>query len=177
MQKIVSLSLAALCCAALVAPAGAEQQPEATAAPPASPLDTIMKQDADGDGKISLAESFANESERFKEMDADGDGFVTGDEAGTAIEAQIPAETLEKMKARGMPEPNEIFLNRFDTNGDGKVDFEEFGRPSTESFKFVDTDGDGFLTKPELEGYIDHMKEQVKRMQQQQSQQSQEPQQ
>lgn len=171
MQRPLSFAIAALCGAFVVAPAGAQPQADATAAPPTSPVEALMQQDTDGDGKVSLAESMAPETSRFKEMDANADGFVTAEEASAAFKARVPPEALEKMKERGMPDFGEIFLKRLDANGDGKVDLEEHGQPIEASFKVVDTDGDGFATKAEIEVFVAEMqkraKEQAERMQQQ----------
>jgi Ca2+-binding EF-hand superfamily protein len=128
---------------------------------PSAAVDELLKQDTDGDGKVSLEETLAPERERFKEMDADGDGVVTGEEASAAFKARIPPEILEKMKAGGMPEIGEVFLKRLDANGDGKVDPAEFEAPTAATFKVADADGDGFATKPEIEGFVDQMYKRV----------------
>lgn len=105
-------------------------------------------------------------------MDANGDGLVTAEEASVAFKARVAPEVLEKMQERGMPDIGEVFLKRLDANGDGKVDLEEHGRPTEASFKVVDTDGDSFASKPEIESFVAEMqrriKEQAERMQQQQ---------
>lgn len=173
MQRVLSFTVAAFCGALLVGPAGAQSPHGQTPMEPSAAVDELLKQDTDGDGKVSLEETLAPQKERFKELDANGDGVVTGEEASAAFKAQIPPEVLEKMKAGGMPEPGEVFLNRLDSNGDGKVDLAEFGEPTAMTFKVADSDGDGFATKPEIEAFVaemfKRMQERIERMEQEQS--------
>jgi Ca2+-binding EF-hand superfamily protein len=148
--------------------AQAEQQPTGT-----TPADAFIEQlDTDGDGKVSLEEAVAPQKPRFNETDTDGDGFVSAEEAAAAFNDQVPAEMLEAMKERGMPDPGETFVKNLDENGDGKIDPSEFEQPTVDSFERMDTDGDGFATKEEATVFFDEMQrqmqEQMQKMQQQQ---------
>ncbi|WP_462321642.1 EF-hand domain-containing protein [Halochromatium sp.] len=143
---------------------------------PTTPADAFIQQlDTDGDGKVSLDEARAPQKVRFSETDTDGDGFVSVEEASTAFSNQVPAEMLEAMKERGMPNPGETFVKNLDQDGDGKISPEEFEQPTVESFERMDTDGDGFATKEEASVFFDdmqrQMQEQMQKMQQMQQQQ------
>lgn len=142
-------------------------------APATGPADAFIGQlDTDGDGKVSLDEAVAPQKSRFTETDTNGDGMLDAEEAGTAFKAQVPAEMLQAMEERGMPDPGETFVKNLDKNGDGQVDPSEFEQPTAESFARMDTDGDGFATKGEATAFFDEMQrqmqEQMQRMQQQQ---------
>ncbi len=136
------------------------------------PADAFIQQlDTDGDGKVSLEEALAPQQQRFDEIDADGDGYITAEEAGNAFNAQVPAEMLEAMQERGMPDPGETFVKNLDQDGDGRVSREEFEQPTIESFNRMDTDGDGYATREEATAFFDEMQrqmqEQMQRMQEQ----------
>lgn len=138
----------------------------------ASPADAFIEQlDTNGDGKVSLEEARAPQKPRFNETDTDGDGFVSVEEASTAFNDQVPAEMLEAMKERGMPDPGETFVKNLDKDGDGKISPEEFEQPTVESFERMDADGDGFATKEEAAAFFEQMQrqmqEQMQKMQQQ----------
>ncbi|MFP4062174.1 MAG: EF-hand domain-containing protein [Halochromatium sp.] len=164
-------SILALAIAGTFAASSALAQEDAPAEP--KPAEAFIQQlDTDGDGKVSLDEALAPQKPRFAETDADGDGFISVEEAGEAFNAQVPAEMLEAMKERGMPDPGETFVKNLDQNDDGKVDASEFERPTVESFQRMDADDDGFATKEEATAFFDEMQremqEQMQKMQQQQ---------
>lgn len=95
--------------------------------------------DGDNDGKVSDAElrEFVG---KVKSADADSDGYVTRQEARTAL-----VERARGRMAGG-------FMERFDTNDDGQVTADEFpGRD--ERFAQMDADGDGVVTAAELENF------------------------
>lgn len=178
MHRALPFALVAL----FAATGSALAQPPAPApadAPPMSPADAFMQQlDKDGDGKVSQAEALAPQSERFKAVDADGDGFLTAAEAGASFKAQVPAEMLEEMQKRGMPDPGETFVKNLDKDGDGKVNPAEFQQPTQDSFTRLDADADGFATREEAAAYFTQMQqkmeEQMRQMQEMQQQQQQE---
>ncbi|MBK1620373.1 EF-hand domain-containing protein [Lamprobacter modestohalophilus] len=143
---------------------------------PTKPADAFIQQlDTDGDGKVSLEEALAPQKPRFTETDTDGDGFISMEEASTAFNNQVPAEMLEAMKERGMPDPGETFVKNLDKDGDGKVSPAEFEQPTVESFERMDADSDGFATNEEATAFFEEMQrqmqEQMQKMQQMQQQQ------
>ncbi len=143
-------------------------------APPAgtTPAEAFIQQlDTDGDGKVSLDEALAPQKTRFTETDADGDGFVSSEEASAAFNSQVPAEMLETMKERGMPDPGETFVNNLDKDGDGKISPDEFEQPTVESFQRMDSDGDGLATQEEAGEFFDEMQRQLQQQMQQMQQQ------
>lgn len=171
MQRTHTLLMTALVSALAATPALLLAQEEPAGA--TGPADAFIGQlDSDGDGKVSLDEAVAPQKSRFAETDANGDGMLDATEAGTAFKAQVPAEMLQAMEERGMPDPGETFVKNLDKNGDGMVDPSEFEQPTAESFKQMDTDGDGFASKGEATAFFDEMQrqmqEQMQRMQQQQ---------
>lgn len=168
-EKALSLALAALLGATVVATASA-QAPEGEAPQsPTNPAEAFIKQhDTDGDGKVSQAEVVAPPGARFKEMDPDGDGFVTAAEFRQAFEARVPAEARQKIQERGLGDPGEGFLTDLDQNGDGKVDLAESQQDTVDGFKRMDADGDGFATLEEADAFFRAMWEEMRRMHEQQ---------
>jgi hypothetical protein len=140
---------------------------------PKAPADAFIEQlDTSGDGKVSLEEALAPQKPRFSETDTDGDGFVSVEEASTAFSNQVPAEMLEAMKERGMPDPGQTFVGNLDKDGDEKISPAEFEQPTVESFERMDADGDGFATNEEATAFFEEMQRQMQeRMQQMQQQQ------
>jgi Ca2+-binding EF-hand superfamily protein len=150
------------------------------AAPPATaPADAFIQQlDTNGDGSVSLEEALTPQKSRFSETDSNGDGFVVVEEATTAFNAQVPAEMLEAMKERGMPDPGETFVKNLDQDGDGKISPAEFEAPTVESFNRMDSNSDGLASRDEAAAFFEdlqrQMQEQMQKMQQMQEQQGQE---
>ena len=62
-------------------------------------------------------EEISQWKEAFKEFDIDGDGTITGKELGNYIGKLGEKFTEEEINA---------LIKIFDTNGDGKLDYEEF---------------------------------------------------
>lgn len=105
--------------------------------------------DADGDGKLSLAEAEAgmpHVADHFKGLDADGDGSVTLEELKTPPNfGQLHKALLEKIKAA-------------DVNGDNKIDVNEVAAvfpdvsPDALQAKFdeLDRNKDGWLSVGEI---------------------------
>lgn len=171
MHRALPLALAAL----FAATGSAVAQPPEGAAPPPSPSEAFLKQlDTDGDGKVSQAEALAPQGARMKGMDTNGDGFVSADEAGAAFRAQVPAEMLEEMQKRGMPDPGETFVKNLDKDGDGKVSETELQQPTADAFARMDSNADGAATPDEAAAYFTQMQqkmeEQMRMMQEHQGQ-------
>lgn len=165
-------SILALAIAGTFVTGSALAQEAAPAGTEAKPADAFIQQlDTDGDGKVSLEEALAPQKPRFTETDTDGDGFISVEEAGTAFNEQVPAEMLEAMKERGMPDPGETFVKNLDQDDDGQVSLEEFEQPTRDSFQRMDADDDGVASVEEASAFFDEMQrqmqEQMQKMQQQ----------
>ncbi|NJN14639.1 MAG: hypothetical protein HC813_03205 [Planctomycetes bacterium] len=94
------------------------------------PWERMRGMDADGDGKVSRAE-FRGPEQLFARLDGDRDGFVTEQEAKA------------RQGGRGGAGPGPQL---FDSNGDGKVDAEEWQA----FFEKADENGDEVLQQEEL---------------------------
>ena len=111
-------------------------------------FDTI---DTDNDGKISQAEYMADCEKRFKSLDTNSDGFLTKEEAKGAA-----TQKMEEAKQKAM-EKAEMRFDQIDANKDGKISPDEWkaahpDKPMSEEwFTEADANGDGFLTKEEIQ--------------------------
>jgi Ca2+-binding EF-hand superfamily protein len=106
--------------------------------------DIFLQMDTNKDGKLSLKEVNKFSLPRlFGRFDTDGDAVVTLADV-RAIDPKFDARQFE---AR-------------DLDGNGKVTFREYRRYAEKNgvldklFGKVDTDGDGYITKPEAEAYV-----------------------
>ena len=66
----------------------------------------------------------------------------------SAITAFAAAENNDREQGRGKPPSPEEFIERLDTDGDGKVSQDEFDGPD-EHFTKCDSNGDGYITEDE----------------------------
>ena len=107
---------------------------------PVSPMMTAL--DTDKDGKLS-AEEISNAATALKTLDKNKDGILDAD------------ELAPPRGGRGGQGGNtDAFVSRImerDADKDGKVSKEEGGERMERVFDRMDSDGDGFVTKAEIE--------------------------
>ncbi len=101
----------------------------------------------------SSAESVAEMKEVFAAFDKDSSGTVTTAELGQVLRQMNKKFTDDELKK---------VVSKFDVNGDGQIDFDEFYQMMTkhevkevdelkQAFEVFDKDGDGNITAKELE--------------------------
>lgn len=91
------LSIASILTIALTVPALAESKliPTGTAAKPAAAKPAKPKQDADGDGRISMQEHLDWQKLYFQKVDANADGFLTKEEKASYSNARKEAASAK----------------------------------------------------------------------------------
>ncbi|PTV96658.1 EF hand domain-containing protein [Rhodobacter aestuarii] len=153
-----SVALGALPVFAQDAPPPAPEAGMVQAAPPAppapgpGPMDMVsgpfprfdLKSfDADGDGKVTLAEIEAKRAATAKAMDTDGDGLLSAEELVAAEMVQIEDRVAARVKDR---------IAAQDSDGDGKLSAAELASPPlpTRIFDRLDRDNDGAVSTEEL---------------------------
>jgi hypothetical protein len=120
--------------------------------------DRIMEADADGDGKISLAEAPQQMATRFAQVDLDSDGLLDENEVDAFV-AQIQSRQGGRggpgqggSGGRGGPRGNSVAqLMDFDSNDDGKITVEELPEQMRQRFGRMDENGDGAIDQEEID--------------------------
>jgi Ca2+-binding EF-hand superfamily protein len=111
--------------------------------------------DANGDGKLEASEVPADIWSHLSVADADGDGAVTRDEVKQARAngtLKPPAGAKGRWAAKdGKGRRGGHLFERFDQNGDDKVEPSEVPERVWTHISVADADGDGAVTKAELE--------------------------
>jgi Ca2+-binding EF-hand superfamily protein len=113
----------------------------------------FQRWDTNGDGVISKEEAAAGRNAMFNKLDANGDGSIDQAEIEKAraewrqrmnkpVKADAEADAQGK-KHRG-------FMQRMDTDGDGKISRAEFAAAGEKMFARLDKNGDGKISKDEL---------------------------
>ena len=114
------------------------------------PADALFRRmDKNGDKRIS-AEEWTMRPELFAKFDADGDGFIVAAE----VMPQGGRRRARYDVASG--KDSAAFLQRYDKNGDGSIDAKEF--PHERRFKEIDADGNGVLSRAEVEQSLDKVR-------------------
>lgn len=122
------------------------------AARPVSPLITrLLQGDKDGDGKVTFEEAQTVmpklTQERFLTFDRNGDGVITRDDNARGPATLGPMPSFGRKQNRGQTG----LVRKADSDGDGKVTFEEMqafrSGISKDAFDRLDTDGDGVITE------------------------------
>lgn len=101
--------------------------------------------DANGDGKVSLAEFKAARTAQMMKMDTNGDGKVSKAEFDAGMAARKARAPEGKGKAGG----GGRMFGMMDGNGDGSLDKAELGKMAERRFGRMDADGDGTLSATE----------------------------
>jgi len=92
----------------------------------------FLDKDANGDGKVSMAEFKAFATKEFPNKDTNGDGKVTSDECPIKVTSdECP------------------MFDKFNTDGNDFLSKEEFFKGHTMMFNKMDKNNDGFVTKLE----------------------------
>lgn len=102
--------------------------------------EVIQRLDANGDGKLSVAESITRASLRFDRTDTNSDGELTVEE----ITATMKRRSSERFARR--------IIRRLDADGDGKVTKAEMENQARKRFARMDADNSGFIEQSEMRG-------------------------
>jgi hypothetical protein len=104
--------------------------------------------DADGDGKVTLAEFKASRAAQMMRMDTDRDGKVSKAEFQAGMAARKARAEGKGPAGKGPGDGSRMF-GMVDGNGDGALDKAELGKMAERRFGRMDADGDGVLTAAE----------------------------
>lgn len=121
--------------------------------PMGGPMGMMMFEtlDADGDGKVTVAEIEAHRLAAVVALDADGNGLISRDEL-IAAHVRMATERAARMADRR--------LAAQDANGDGQLSAAELAAPPMPPkrlFERADTDGDGAISEAEFEAAMERM--------------------
>ena len=109
--------------------------------------DDFAAADTNGDGRVDAAELRATIREDFDAMDLDVDGVVTIKD----IEQEYAGFPEDRRPAEILPLAEQL---PYDNDDDGAITFDEYRRHvEREIVRSMDADGDGTITKDELNDY------------------------
>ncbi len=110
--------------------------------------------DANSDGVVTMAELEANRIARFNELDTDSDGSLSKAEiAGLVDERRSRSrKNRESVSEDRMNRWIDRLFDRRDSDENGSISMAELHAPRIERMmEFLDSDGDGQLTKAEFD--------------------------
>ncbi len=85
----------------------------------------------------------------------------------SAVLALLPALAWAQPPGAGSPQARiDNFMNRLDTNKDGKVEKAEFLKPFEMQFDMMDGNHDGALTRDEINKFQEMMRQRMEQMRQ-----------
>ena len=111
--------------------------------------DKIEKMDTNNDGLISRAEHRECAQRMFVKLDADNDGAVTGTELAT--EKETPHNDMKRDDMGRHQQFGEDKFKMLDMDKDGRVTLAEVTSGCETMFEKMDANGDGALSKEEIE--------------------------
>jgi len=113
------------------------------------------RSDKNGDGFVSKEEFAAGRDTLFAKLDANGDRVIDQAELDKAREAWHqragkPAPTDGSTQIQAHSKEHRGFMQRMDTDGDGKITAQEFAAAGDQTFARLDRNADGKLAKDEM---------------------------
>ena len=110
--------------------------------------------DTNGDGFVTKEEFAAARTAMFTKLDANGDGMVDQAELDKAREAWHQRKDQQAQSDASQPKPemkkHRGFMERGDSDGDGKITAAEFTALGDQMFAKLDKNADGKLVKDEM---------------------------
>jgi Ca2+-binding EF-hand superfamily protein len=104
--------------------------------------------DTNKDGSVARDEFLAARAEQFAKLDKNSDGFLD--------DADLSERAKDRRGGRGGK-----MRQQFDTNGDGKLDKDEYVNGPTPMFDAADKNGNGVLDSSELEAAREAVRQKI----------------